>query len=168
MSWDKVIWARASIPRHAFISWVYVQHRLPTKMRITRFVRRYDLQCLLCNTAAKDDTHLFMDCPFATKVRNSLIQWWPLPFHSSRRSHVDMPASLSAYKAPKAHKQISYATFSAGIYFICYARNQLLFKNHRILALQTVSTIKDQISYRILFPNSLACTYSKYIDDILS
>ena len=28
--WDKVIWSRASIPRHAFISWVYVQQRLPT------------------------------------------------------------------------------------------------------------------------------------------
>ncbi|KAJ8419375.1 hypothetical protein Cgig2_022175 [Carnegiea gigantea] len=107
--WGKVSWARASIPRHAFIAWVYVQHQLPTKMRLARFIPRSDLLCALCTNAAEDDTHLFSDCPYAVEVWNSLSLWWLLPFHNPGRLHEDMTASLTAFKAPKAHKQITFA-----------------------------------------------------------
>ncbi|KAJ8426496.1 hypothetical protein Cgig2_029238 [Carnegiea gigantea] len=70
--------------------------------------------------------------------------------------------------APKAHQQISCAIFAATIYFIWYARNQLMFKNHRISAQHTVRMIKTQIRHRILFLNSLTCTFSSYVDGLLS
>lgn len=145
--WDKIIWARASIPHHAFIFWVFVQHRLPTKMRLNRFITQIDLQCSLCNTTAEDDTHIFSNCPNATEVWDSLSHWWPLPFHHQHSTVEDMTTSLSNYKAPRAQKQITYAIFAASIYFIWYARNQRLFKNQWISAAQTVYAIKEQIRH---------------------
>ncbi|KAJ8420783.1 hypothetical protein Cgig2_030491 [Carnegiea gigantea] len=65
VTWDKVVWARSAIPRHAFITWVYVQHGLPTKKRLSRFLPQTDLQCAFCHSAEEDDTHLFSDYPYA-------------------------------------------------------------------------------------------------------
>ncbi|KAJ8424331.1 hypothetical protein Cgig2_003526 [Carnegiea gigantea] len=115
VSWDKVVWARASIPRHAFITWVYVQHRLPIKARLNRFIPQSDLQCLLCNNTIEEDTHLFTECLYAIEVSDSLMQWWPIP---CRNTYADLTASLSRYRAPKAQKQISCTIFAAAIYFI--------------------------------------------------
>ena len=165
--WGKVIWARASIPRHAFISWVYVHHRLPTKMRLARFIPRSDIICALCNNADEDDTHLFSECPYATEVWSSLSQWWPLPFYLSGHTLSDLTGTLSSFPAPKAYKQITFAIFAAGIYFIWLARNQLVFNNLRISATQTVKMIKDQIRHRFLFLNNSTCTYARFIDVIL-
>ncbi|KAJ8419977.1 hypothetical protein Cgig2_010914 [Carnegiea gigantea] len=159
VSWDRVIWARASIPRHAFIAWVYVQHRMPSKMRPNRFVHQSDLQCSLCSGGAEDDTHLFSACPYAREVWDSIVLWWPLPIRSTVYSHEDMIASMIRSKAPKAQKQISCAIFAATIYFTWYARNHLLLKKHHVPAQQTVCMMKFHIRQRILFLNSLNCTF---------
>ena len=125
MPWHKVVWARASLPRHAFITWIYVQGRLPTKVRLSRFSPQSDLNYPICNNAVEDDTHLFIVCPYAIEVWNSLTLKWPFP---SGISQADKAAALSRYRAPKTHKQISYVIFAAAVYFIWYARNQLVFK----------------------------------------
>ena len=168
VSWAKVIWTRTSIPRHAFISWIYVQHRLPTKVRLSRFSHQNDLQCLLCGGDAEDDTHLFSTCPYAMEVWNSIRLWWPIPSRSSGNPQEVVFFPLIRSKAPKAHMQISCAITATTIYFIWYARNQLMFKNLRLTVQHTVSMIKAQIRHRILFLNSLSCTYSLYVDRLLS
>ena len=123
VSWDRVIWARASIPRHAFIAWVFIQRRLPTKVRLNKFFHQNDLHCLLCNNPTEDDTHLFAVYPYAREVWDSILQWWPLPLCSSRHSLDAMTTSITRSEAPQAHKQITYAVYAATIYFIRYARN---------------------------------------------
>ncbi|KAJ8449648.1 hypothetical protein Cgig2_005670 [Carnegiea gigantea] len=125
-------------------------------------------KCTHCAiNATEDDSHLFSSCSYAAEVWDSLSHWWPLPFSNSPNTVEGMTDSLARYKAPKAHRQISYAIFAAGIYFIWYARNQRLFKNHRISASQIVCTIKEQIRHRFLFLNTPTCNYSIHIDVIL-
>ena len=164
MTWDKVVWARASIPRHAFIAWLYVQRRLPTKVHLCCFLPQSDLLFPLCTNAVEDDAHLFTTCPYAIEVWDSLTHWWPLPFGTMQ---TDMTMALSKYRAPKAHQQISYAIFAATIYFIGNAQNQSIFKGRYIPTRHTVATIKEQIRHRILFLHSCLCNYSKYLDLIL-
>ena len=36
--WARIIWARLNTPSHAFISRVFMQHRLPTKKRLARLM----------------------------------------------------------------------------------------------------------------------------------
>ncbi|KAJ8452547.1 hypothetical protein Cgig2_000136 [Carnegiea gigantea] len=148
VTWGKTIWSRASIPRHAFISWVFVQNRLPTKARL-------------------NSTHLFLECSYATEVWDSLELWWPFSFCNSQPTIESMSASLSRCKGPKAHKHITYAIFTAGVYFIWYSRNHNLFKNQRISAPQLVCMIKEQIRQRILYIGTLSCNYSNRIDFLL-
>ena len=35
--WAKLVWNRSNIPRHAFITWIYSHHWLPTKARLSKF-----------------------------------------------------------------------------------------------------------------------------------
>ena len=168
IAWDKVIWAKASIPRHAFISWIFVHHRLPTKVRLNRFLHQNDILCTMCKGAPEDDVHLLSTCPYAKEVWDSILLWWPIPRRCVIFSLEDMLESLVHTPAPKARKQISSAIYAATIYFIWYARNQLLFKNHRVPAQQTVCLIKTQIRQRILFLDSLTCTYSMFVDGLLT
>ena len=167
VSWDKVIWARASIPRHAFIAWVCVHRRLPTKVRLSKLYHQNDLQCVLCSHHNEDDSHLFTACPYAREVWDAVMHWWPLPFRNTFPSLETMAASLSRFKAPRTHKQISYAIFAATLYFIWYVRNQLLFRNHLIVAQSTVCMIKEQIRHRVLFLNNLSCKYTTLVDVVL-
>ena len=132
ISWGKLIWSRASIPRHAFIAWVYMQKRLPTKVRLNRFAPRLDLQCPLCATADEDCTHLFLECSYAKEVWDTLDDWWPIYFRTTQATNEDWTTCLTRYKGPKAHKLITYAIFTAGVYFIWYARNHRLFKHQMI------------------------------------
>ena len=134
------VWARASIPRHAFTTWVFVQHRLPTKMRLHKYTPQPNLRCFLCNSADEDDVHQFTAYPYAMEVWTSLQLWWPLP-------NAVSPTSLSTLKAPRTHKQITYAIYAATIYVIWYARNQLLFKNRCVAAQHIARMIKDQIRH---------------------
>ncbi|KAJ8421025.1 hypothetical protein Cgig2_020051 [Carnegiea gigantea] len=152
---DYVAWNKATISK---------LHRLPTKARLNQFIPQSDLQCLLCNNAVEEDTHLSTECPYAIEVRESLMQWWPIPCCNT---YTDLAASPSRYRAPKAQKQILCAIFAVAIYVIQYTRNQLLLKNHRAPAQQTVNMIKEKIRHRILFLNTLSCTYSKHMDSIL-
>ncbi|KAJ8426027.1 hypothetical protein Cgig2_015849 [Carnegiea gigantea] len=81
--------------------------------------------------------------------------------------HYPVMPSSHGSMAPRAQKQITYAIYAASIYFIWYARNQFIFKNHRITAQHTANMIKEQVRHRILFLNTLSCKYSTQIDNIL-
>ncbi|KAJ8419242.1 hypothetical protein Cgig2_001643 [Carnegiea gigantea] len=39
VNWAMLVWARTVIPRHAFIVWVLIQHRLPTKTRLAKIAK---------------------------------------------------------------------------------------------------------------------------------
>ncbi|KAJ8438643.1 hypothetical protein Cgig2_016389 [Carnegiea gigantea] len=57
--WSKLIWNRSIIPRHAFITWLYAQRRLPIKTRLARYTGQNTL-CSLCLSGEEDDQHSFL------------------------------------------------------------------------------------------------------------
>ena len=150
------MWSRVSIPRHAFITWVAIQHRLPTKKRLSRFMQQLDLQCPLCQAAEEDDHHLFQVCPYAKDVWDALAEWWP-----TSQALVSLASSSTCAGKVTAHLQIAYAIYAAAIYHIWYARNQCLFKNQCIPIDHTIRQIKNQIQHRVLFLNTVSRTYRK-------
>ena len=79
VNWAKLIWAQTSIPRHAFITWVFIQHRLPIEKRLSKFSSQWDHTCGLCDNAEEDDWHLFFLCLYAQAVWPEVQEWWPLP-----------------------------------------------------------------------------------------
>ena len=51
VKWDK---ARMSIPRHSFIMWIFIHHRMPTKVRLLKFHPQDNL-CLLYTSPSPRD-----------------------------------------------------------------------------------------------------------------
>jgi len=48
VTWAKIIWARPTVPRHAFILWVFLHHKLLTLQRLTTFDPQRESTCHLC------------------------------------------------------------------------------------------------------------------------
>ncbi|XP_070005106.1 uncharacterized protein [Nicotiana sylvestris] len=65
-----------TIPRHNFILWLALHHRLVTVDRLTAWGIQVDIRCILCNSG-KDETmsHLFFDCQFSRNMWNILLNW---------------------------------------------------------------------------------------------
>lgn len=47
--WNNLIWNSGGIPKHSFLSWLFVLNRCPTKDRIITWGLTIDPLCLLCN-----------------------------------------------------------------------------------------------------------------------
>ena len=60
--WHKTIWFKEHIPRNAFISWLALRRRLPTKDRLRRWGLNVSGTCVLCNLEIETHRHLFFEC----------------------------------------------------------------------------------------------------------
>ena len=72
--WVSTVWNKGGIPRHSFLSWLFVLNRCPTKDRILGWGLQTDPNCLLCNLSTESRNHLFFDCNFAWCIWESLAQ----------------------------------------------------------------------------------------------
>ncbi|KAJ8422266.1 hypothetical protein Cgig2_000654 [Carnegiea gigantea] len=139
--WAGFIWSRANIPSYAFISWVFIQGRLPTKVRLAKFHPQQAVGCLLCSAAEEDNVHLIFTCTFASKAWEALRDWWKgIPLGINRTQMLRM---IKHTKEPKLRKQITGAIMVAAIYNIWRARNHAMFKNHIMPVAQIIKGIKE-------------------------
>ena len=80
--WAKLIWARLNIPKHAFIYWVLIHHRLPTKQRLAKFLPPTETLCVLCSAEEEEEeeeAHLLYNYSYsyAKTILDELRKWWP-------------------------------------------------------------------------------------------
>lgn len=68
VSWHKQVWFAGHIPKHAFLTWVNVRHRLPTRDRLRSWGLQIPAVCVLCSTHDETRQHLFFYCTFSTAV----------------------------------------------------------------------------------------------------
>ena len=166
MPWAKFIWARTNLPRNAFISWVLINHRLPTKQRLTKFQNFTDTQCVLCSAEDETEDHLFFACPYAQTVWEKLRQWWTqLP---SVQNSTQLLSYVKHDHNNGSLKQITSALITAIFYHIWSARNHKIFKNKQITASQTAYQVKEQVRSRILYLNTCSKKFKGCIDRLKS
>ncbi|KAJ8433592.1 hypothetical protein Cgig2_016522 [Carnegiea gigantea] len=72
----KLIWARPNIPKHAFISGVLIQHGLPTKQRLSKYLPSTDNPCVLGSAEEEEEAHIFYTCSYAKTIWDELRKWW--------------------------------------------------------------------------------------------
>ncbi|KAJ8431470.1 hypothetical protein Cgig2_033984 [Carnegiea gigantea] len=160
VTWARIPWIRIVIPRYGFIVWVLLQHRLPTKAKLSKYITDMDTLCPLCHQAIEEDPHLFYD-----RDLGGISHWWDFPGNTVDLH--DLIHSMLNIKG-KVKASISYAIFAAGVYYIWRARNVALFKQSQWATPSVVKEIKEQIKTRILFLHSISAKYSLYIDRLLS
>ena len=167
MSWSNLIWTRISIPRHAFIAWILIQHRLPTEARLSKFRPQTDTNCPFCQGAEEDDRHLFFTCPYAMQIWTAVCQWWPMQLPVAITDSERLLTGIPTPRAPKTQRRITYAVFLAVIYSIWKVRNHMISKNKLLPPSTTISSIKEQLRFRILFLSKYAQKYQAYIDILI-
>lgn len=120
--WHKTIWFKEHIPRNAFISWLALQRRLPT--------RRWGLNvfgtCVLCNMEIETHHHLFFECSFSRLIQEPFsAEVWISPqadLHSVA-AWINQPrVNADAHDTP-----VIKLYFQSAIYLLWKERNARLF-----------------------------------------
>lgn len=123
--WARCTWSRMALPRHSFVLWMLRHHRLPTKLRLAKFIPNMPTQCFLCNNQDEDETHLFTSCTYAISLWRNLMQWWPISDRTKQKLSEGKPLRMH-----KIDSDITVALFAAYVYHVWHARNLQTFKNH--------------------------------------
>jgi hypothetical protein len=66
--WHKLVWHKKAVPRHAFILWLAVLGRLPTKDVLSKHGHSVGTTCVLCGQEEESLDHLFFSCPFSSSL----------------------------------------------------------------------------------------------------
>ncbi|KAL7224750.1 hypothetical protein ACSBR1_026103 [Camellia fascicularis] len=86
VSWEKLLWGLHNIPKASMVTWMAILGRLNTGDRLKLFCISQTSMCVLCNDPYEDHNHLFFDCPFSSRVWESIkgklnVNWpyrlWP-------------------------------------------------------------------------------------------
>ena len=72
VSWHKLVWSTFNIPKHAFITWLAILNRLPTKDRLKAWGMDIDGNCVFCNEQ-ETRNHLFFECNFSKGIWKEIM-----------------------------------------------------------------------------------------------
>ena len=73
VKWHKLVWVGFVVPKHAFITWLAVLNRLPTKDRMRAWGMEVDGNCILCRSAVETRDHLFYGCVFSKQIWKEVL-----------------------------------------------------------------------------------------------
>lgn len=100
VTWSNTVWNKGGIPRHSFVTWLFVLNRCPTRDRIISWGLQTSPLCLLCNSAPESRDHLYFECPYTWSLWGEMaLRCGIIPERNWSRSLVQLQAINS--KAPK-------------------------------------------------------------------
>ena len=78
VSWHKEVWFTGGIPKHCFLTRLFVLDRCPTKDRMVSWGLNVDQTCILCNSAQESRDHMFFTCCYFWEIWSTLTRRSPL------------------------------------------------------------------------------------------
>lgn len=122
--WSKVVWFKEHIPRNAFILWLALLWRLPTRDRLRRWGLNVPPDCVLCSNGIETHHHLFFEYEFSSSIwlhfAQAILPATPLDVHSAA-------ALISHLRHPSQAPPIIKLILQAAIYLIWKERNARVF-----------------------------------------
>ncbi|XP_074292369.1 uncharacterized protein LOC141619240 [Silene latifolia] len=81
IGWSNLVWNNWNIPKHSFVAWMIMQDGLNIRSKLYAIGICPDDACILCGDQPETIAHLFSECKFTSKVKESLAEWIgkPLP-----------------------------------------------------------------------------------------
>ena len=145
--WDQSVWNAKGIPRHSFLTWLFVLNRCPTRDRLRSWGLQTDATCLLCNQAPESRDHLFYRCPFSGAV------WEEVARRCNLQPQLDWDQTMiqmQSLQGSKYTKRLTLLCWQAGIYWIWQERNKRLhtqqFRSSDVVIPLIIRQITDRIS----------------------
>lgn len=124
--WFRTVWNKGGVPRHSFLSWLFVLNRCPTRDRILGWGLQTSPLCLLCNVASESRDHLFFDCPFAWGIWSSLAARCGF---TTGRTWSSVLLQLQAINRRSPIGMLTLLCWQGTIYWVWSERNARLHRN---------------------------------------
>lgn len=152
--WANCVWLSGGVPRHSFLTWLFVLNRCPTRDRLIAWGLQTDGACLLCNGTVESRDHLFFLCPYSWSICEEMARRCALqPTQNWNQTLIQM----QSLAGNKVKKRLTLIAWQSTIYWIWQERNKRLhFQRYRppdVLLRLITRQITDRISaYRFDSP----------------
>ena len=152
--WFQTVWNKSGMPRHSFLSWLFVLDRCPTRDRIIGWGLTTSPVCLLCNHSNESRNHLFFECDYTWAIWSELIRRCGI---QGERAWSRVLLQLQAVNRRSPHGMLSLLCWQACLYWSWSERNSRLhgniFSSSDILIRKIDRQIRDRIlSLRTINP----------------
>ncbi|KAL1199403.1 hypothetical protein V5N11_007693 [Cardamine amara subsp. amara] len=147
--WHSSVWNKGGIPKHSFITWLFVLDRCPTKARILSWGLTTSPNCLLCNNHLESRDHLLFDCPFSWSIWEPITRRCNLPsLGQALRSWSGSFLQIQQLQGTVISKKLTRLAWQSVIYFVWQERNHRLHRNQFRPATSILSMIDATICNR--------------------
>ena len=150
--WAKIVWTKGGIPKHNFLTSLFVLDRCPTRDRLRSWGLPVDSKCLLCNLEDESRDHLYFRCSFSWRVLSEIARRCSI---GPSQLWSDTINQLISLQGNKLLKGLVHLSWQGVIYSLWRERNQRLHNRHFQTSDTIIATINQQIKDKILsFRNS--------------
>ncbi|XP_010456900.1 PREDICTED: uncharacterized protein LOC104738422 [Camelina sativa] len=143
--WHTIVWFSGGIPKHKFLTWLFVLDRCPTRDRLLNWGLQVDPSCMLCTSMPESRDHIFFECPFSWSIWSVVARRCAFVPSDSWSQSIE---SLTRYSGPRVAKKLLLIAWQSVLYTIWTERNHRLhrnfFKSADLLLRQINSTIRNR------------------------
>lgn len=123
VSWAGIVWTSGSIPKHSFLTWLFILNRCPTRDRLIQWGFQTDSACLLCNGDVESRDHIFFLCPYTWELWKTVSGRCGIIPARAWNDSVDQMKNLAGNRL---RKRLTCIACQATIYWIWSERNNRL------------------------------------------
>ncbi|XP_074291036.1 uncharacterized protein LOC141617788 [Silene latifolia] len=143
VQWHQFVWNKYTLPKHSFLTWIYMHNALNTKDKLHKFRISDNHTCEICGIGYETASHLFFACDYSSRVLNLVggLFGESIPadaFTEWRRG----------LKCSGMRKDVTNAIINACIYGIWKQRNlckhELILINPAKLVTQIIKEVTDR------------------------
>lgn len=124
VTWDKIVWFKESVPKHAFMFWTAHLDRLPVRARLVNWGMDTPVSCCLCNLLPETRDHLLLHCEYSAHIWYWLLQ--KLGQHCCLFVNWSVFISWLSSRSPNLRTPLKRIASQAAIYTIWKERNNCL------------------------------------------
>lgn len=146
VSWASVVWFPGNIPRQAFLTWLFVLDRRPTRDRIASWGLQVSPNCLVCSTGIESRDHFFFECDFSFSIWSAIAYRCRFP---PRRNWNQTLLAMESLGVCKRVKRLTLLAWQATIYAAWAEKNSRLHRNSFRSANLITSSVERQITNKI-------------------
>ena len=129
VDWGSIVWSPFGIPRHNFLTWLFVLNRSPTRDRMQRWGYQTPTNCLLCNSSDESRNHLFMECSFSLDLWTQIARRCGLLALPDWNLTLYQMMALPRQKSLRHQRILTLWAWQSTIYWLWNERNQRLHAN---------------------------------------
>ena len=128
--WYKLVWTTLVVPKHAFITWLAILNRLPTKDRLKSWGMDVNGTFVLCKNEEETRDHLFFGCNFSRQIWKKVLQICGYSRETSSWTG-ELQWAIQMLKGKSLNSTILRLAWNLVIYFTWRERNVRIYKKQR-------------------------------------